>query len=98
MQGPENSSLPPALVAIDDTQAGFTPDLLHLDEIPSRTFDTAFIFYVKTGQKKAEDILFNVVSKPISMFPVVLIFVNLIVFFYSCYIKRWQRVVSLHLT
>ncbi|XP_030854723.1 ral GTPase-activating protein subunit beta isoform X2 [Strongylocentrotus purpuratus] len=63
LQGPENSSLPPALVAIDDTQAGFTPDLLHLDEIPSRTFDTAFIFYVKTGQKKAEDILFNVKSK-----------------------------------
>nr|XP_054758324.1 ral GTPase-activating protein subunit beta-like isoform X2 [Lytechinus pictus] len=63
LQGPENTSLPPALVALDDSQAGFTPDLHQLDQIPSRTFDTAFIFYVKTGQKKAEDILYNVKSK-----------------------------------
>ncbi|XP_071504740.1 ral GTPase-activating protein subunit beta-like [Diadema antillarum] len=63
LQGPENTHLPPALVALDESQAGFTGDLLQLDQIPSRTFDTAFIFYVKTGQKKAEEILKNVKSQ-----------------------------------
>ena len=61
LQEPANSSVPPSLVMLDSTQTGFETDLELLDSIPCRTFDTGFIFYVKSGQRTPNEILSNVV-------------------------------------
>ncbi|XP_071834992.1 ral GTPase-activating protein subunit beta-like isoform X2 [Apostichopus japonicus] len=58
-----SSPLPPALVSLDCTSMVFPSDLKILDSISSRTFDTVFIFYMKSGQRSASDILANVNSK-----------------------------------
>ncbi|XP_022103685.1 ral GTPase-activating protein subunit beta-like [Acanthaster planci] len=63
LKDPENSSIPPAVVALDDDLANFTSDLSALDAIPSRTYDTAFIFYVKAGQSEAQAIIQNVTDR-----------------------------------
>ncbi|XP_072031958.1 ral GTPase-activating protein subunit beta-like isoform X2 [Amphiura filiformis] len=57
------SPVPPALVALDESFSGFHGDLRLLDAIPSRTYDSVFVFYVKSGQKTSEEILNNVNSK-----------------------------------
>lgn len=49
------------LIALDPTIPGFCTDLETLDNISPRTCDTVHIFYVKTGQKSASEILSNVV-------------------------------------
>lgn len=49
------------LIALDPTIPGFCTDLETLDNISPRTCDTVHIFYVKTGQKSASEILLNVV-------------------------------------
>lgn len=51
-----------SLVALDPTIPGFCADLKTLDNISCRTCDTVHIFYVKTGQSNATEILNNVVS------------------------------------
>ncbi|XP_063064371.1 ral GTPase-activating protein subunit beta-like [Engraulis encrasicolus] len=61
-QDPGNSRLPPQLVSLDAQQAGFSQDLSYLDLLPCRPFDTAFLFYVRAGQKSSEEILRNVES------------------------------------
>ncbi|XP_012286236.1 ral GTPase-activating protein subunit beta isoform X2 [Orussus abietinus] len=48
------------LIALDPVIPGFCADLECLDRISSRTCDTVHIFYVKAGQKHAEEILSNV--------------------------------------
>ncbi|XP_033125848.1 ral GTPase-activating protein subunit beta-like isoform X2 [Anneissia japonica] len=62
LKEPANSSVPPSLVMLDSTLPGFDTDLELLDSIPCRTFDTAFIFYVKSGQRTPTEILNNVLS------------------------------------
>lgn len=57
------SPLPPALVSLDNSSPTFAVDLRILDAISSRTFDTVFVFYMKSGQRSAADILSNVNSK-----------------------------------
>ncbi|KAL2103252.1 hypothetical protein ACEWY4_000120 [Coilia grayii] len=55
-QDPGNSRLPPQLVALDAQLSGFTQDLAYLDLLPCRPFDTAFVFYVRAGQKSSEEV------------------------------------------
>jgi len=62
LQSASNTSRPPSLVMLRPTAAGLLQDLETLDMIPSRTADTVHIFYVKSGQKQALEILTNVVS------------------------------------
>jgi len=50
------------LTAMDTTRDGFCHDLEVLDNMSSRTCDTVHVFYVRAGQKTAEEILSNVVS------------------------------------
>jgi len=50
------------LTALDTTRDGFCHDLEVLDNMSSRTCDTVHVFYVRAGQKTAEEILSNVVS------------------------------------
>lgn len=57
-----NTSLPPSLVTLDTTNPGLTNDLEMLDTITARDNDTVHVFYVKSGQRLAQDILRNVVS------------------------------------
>lgn len=61
LQEPTNSSLPPALVMLDTSNTSLFSDFELLDTIPSRDSDTVHVFYVKTGQKQAQDIVANVV-------------------------------------
>ncbi|XP_038075013.1 ral GTPase-activating protein subunit beta-like isoform X2 [Patiria miniata] len=63
LKDPQNSPIPPAVVALDNDPANFASDLSALDAIPSRTYDTAFIFYVKAGQSNANDIIQNVTDR-----------------------------------
>jgi hypothetical protein len=51
-----------SLTALDTTLDGFCRDLEALDNMSSRTCDTVHVFYVRAGQKTAEEILSNVVS------------------------------------
>jgi hypothetical protein len=56
------------LTALDTTLDGFCRDLEALDNISSRTCDTVHVFYVRAGQKTAEEILSNVVSYSVILF------------------------------
>ncbi|XP_053405362.1 ral GTPase-activating protein subunit beta-like isoform X3 [Mercenaria mercenaria] len=63
LREPSNSSLPPALVMLDTSNTTLFSDIELLDNIPSRDSDTVHVFYVKTGQKQAQDIVTNVSSR-----------------------------------
>ncbi|XP_062588576.1 ral GTPase-activating protein subunit beta-like [Saccostrea cucullata] len=58
-----NTSLPPSLVTLDTTNPGLANDLEMLDTIVARDNDTVHVFYVKSGQRVARDILRNVGSQ-----------------------------------
>ncbi|KAJ8369641.1 hypothetical protein SKAU_G00096690 [Synaphobranchus kaupii] len=62
LKEPTNSRLPPHLIALDSALPGFFEDIDYLDLLPSRPFDTAFIFYVRAGQRSHQEILRNVDS------------------------------------
>lgn len=62
LKEPANSRLPPHLIALDSSLPGFFEDIGYLDLLPSRPFDTVFIFYMKAGQKTSQEILKNVES------------------------------------
>ena len=57
--GPPGVGSNPKVIALDSKAATFLADVEHLDALPSRTVDTAFVFYVKYGQRTAEEILSN---------------------------------------
>lgn len=46
---------------LDTSNTSLFSDLELLDAIPSRDSDTVHVFYVKSGQKQAQDIVSNVV-------------------------------------
>ncbi|XP_042084081.1 ral GTPase-activating protein subunit beta isoform X5 [Haplochromis burtoni] len=62
LKEPNNSRLPPHLIALESSLPGFFDDISYLDLLPCRPFDTVFIFYVKPGQKSSHEILRNVES------------------------------------
>ena len=52
----------PQLVALESSSIDFVNDLESLDRLSPRSADTAHVFYMKSGQKTADEILSNVVS------------------------------------
>ena len=52
----------PRLIALENDAQGFVNDLEALDKISPRTADTVHVFFARSGQKTAEEILANVVS------------------------------------
>jgi hypothetical protein len=70
------------LTALDTSLDGFCRDLEELDNMSSRTCDTVHVFYVRAGQKTAEEILRNVVSYA------VILFVNNMGFFCTFTVKN----------
>ncbi|KAL3873490.1 hypothetical protein ACJMK2_036600, partial [Sinanodonta woodiana] len=60
---PTSSSVPPPLVMLDTSNSGLLSDLEMLDMVPSRDSDTVHVFYVKSGQKSQQEIVFNVSSR-----------------------------------
>ena len=52
----------PRLIALESDSIGFVSDLESLDRISPRTADTVHVFYARSGQREAEEILQNVVS------------------------------------
>ncbi|KAK6624852.1 hypothetical protein RUM44_011716 [Polyplax serrata] len=58
----EQNQLDSPLIMLDTSIPGFCTDLEALDSISSRTCDTVHVFYVRTGQKNVQEILFNVTT------------------------------------
>lgn len=52
----------PQLVALESSSIDFVNDLECLDRLSPRSADTVHVFYMKSGQKTADEILGNVVS------------------------------------
>ncbi|XP_013779037.2 ral GTPase-activating protein subunit beta-like isoform X1 [Limulus polyphemus] len=52
----------PSFILLDQSHSSFGSQLEALDNISTRSSDTVFIFYVKSGQTTAPDILDNVLS------------------------------------
>ena len=52
----------PQLVALESSSIDFVNDLECLDRLSPRSADTVQVFYMKSGQKSADEILNNVVS------------------------------------
>lgn len=57
------STATPSLVKLDANQPGFAEALESLDKLPTRSTDTLHVFYMKSGQRRASDILGNVNSQ-----------------------------------
>ncbi|XP_073323632.1 ral GTPase-activating protein subunit beta [Pagrus major] len=62
LKDPGTSGIPAQLVSLDSSLPGFSEDLRRLDQLPSRNCDSAFIFYIRAGQRTAAEILSNVES------------------------------------
>ena len=56
----------PRLIALESDSIGFVSDLEALDRISPRTADTVHVFYARSGQRNADEILQNVVSAVLS--------------------------------
>jgi hypothetical protein len=52
----------PQLVALESSSIDFVNDLECLDRLSPRSADSVHVFYMKSGQKGADEILNNVVS------------------------------------
>ncbi|KAK5643498.1 hypothetical protein RI129_007343 [Pyrocoelia pectoralis] len=64
-----DSESPPfnqTLIALDSSAADFCKDLTALDNMSPRTCDTAHIFYVRSGQTSAQDIVGNISDESVS--------------------------------
>lgn len=55
-QEPNNSRLPPHLIALESSLLGFFDDINYLDLLPCRPFETVFIFYMRAGQKSSHEV------------------------------------------
>ncbi|XP_070758296.1 ral GTPase-activating protein subunit beta-like [Enoplosus armatus] len=62
LKDPGTSGVPAQLVSLDSSLPGFLEDLRHLDQLPSRNCDSAFVFCMRAGQRTAAEILRNVES------------------------------------
>ncbi|XP_015257954.1 PREDICTED: ral GTPase-activating protein subunit beta-like [Cyprinodon variegatus] len=60
VKDPGINSVQPALLSLDSSLPGFSENLRHLDQLPSRNTDCAFVFYMRAGQRKPREILENV--------------------------------------
>ncbi|KAG7226643.1 hypothetical protein INR49_001813, partial [Caranx melampygus] len=57
------SGVPPQLVSLDPSLPGFPEDLRRLDQMPFRICDSAFVYYMKAGQRTVAEMLSNVESR-----------------------------------
>ena len=76
------------MVRLDSTSINFFEDLDSLDRLGSRSHDTVYVFYVRSGQKDSFEILSNMVNKRVLCYLLLLLcFVilqmQLIILFYS---------------
>ncbi|XP_056294569.1 ral GTPase-activating protein subunit beta isoform X3 [Pseudoliparis swirei] len=62
LKSPGTGGVPAPLVSLDSSLPGFSEDLRRLDQLPSRNCDSAFIFYMRAGQRTAAEVLGNVES------------------------------------
>ncbi|XP_046418146.1 ral GTPase-activating protein subunit beta isoform X4 [Neodiprion fabricii] len=62
-QNDNENSTTSGLTALDPSMPGFCTDLESLDHTSPRTCDTVHVFYVRAGQKSAEEILSNVLHE-----------------------------------
>uniref|UniRef100_T1JGQ1 Rap-GAP domain-containing protein n=1 Tax=Strigamia maritima TaxID=126957 RepID=T1JGQ1_STRMM len=53
----------PSLIRLDSAQNNFVNDIEILDKMSGRTYDTVFVFYVKSGQKTPQEIMANVMQR-----------------------------------
>ncbi|KAM4588066.1 ral GTPase-activating protein subunit beta-like [Odontesthes bonariensis] len=60
IKDPGVSGVPAHLLSLDSSLPGFSEDLRRLDQLPSRIHDSVFVFYMRGGQKTANEILRNV--------------------------------------
>ncbi|KAK5611620.1 hypothetical protein CRENBAI_014072 [Crenichthys baileyi] len=60
IKDPGINSVQPGLLSLDSSLPGFSENLRHLDQLPSRNSDCAFVFYMRAGQRKPREILGNV--------------------------------------
>ncbi|XP_034665262.1 ral GTPase-activating protein subunit beta isoform X9 [Drosophila subobscura] len=51
------------LIVLDTKSTAFAADLDRLDKLSARTHDTVYVFYVKTGQTSAQQIIGNMVEE-----------------------------------
>ncbi|MEQ2189461.1 hypothetical protein GOODEAATRI_025557, partial [Goodea atripinnis] len=51
------NSVQPGLLSLDSSLPGFSENLRHLDQLPSRNSDRAFVFYMRAGQRKPRESL-----------------------------------------
>ncbi|XP_022233308.2 ral GTPase-activating protein subunit beta isoform X12 [Drosophila obscura] len=61
----ESLGTPPQrpLIVLDTKSTAFAADLDRLDKLSARTHDTVYVFYVKTGQTSAQQIIGNMVEE-----------------------------------
>jgi hypothetical protein len=85
----ENSLRGNSLVGLDSTSSHFFEDLDSLDRLGSRSHDTVYVFYVRSGQKDSYEILSNMVNKQVHLLYCFIHLGNAIVsiFFFICSIK-----------
>ncbi|XP_038552371.1 ral GTPase-activating protein subunit beta isoform X2 [Micropterus salmoides] len=62
LKDPGTGGVPAQLVSLDSSLPGFLEDLRRLDQLPSRNCDSAFVFYMRAGQRTVAEILSNVES------------------------------------
>lgn len=65
----------PELLSLDSSLPGFLEDLRRLDRLPSRNCDSAFVFYMRAGQKTAAEVRLTCLSH-LSVSPVCLLTVK----------------------
>ncbi|XP_051804715.1 ral GTPase-activating protein subunit beta-like [Acanthochromis polyacanthus] len=63
VKDPGISGVPAHLVSLDSSLPGFSESLRRLDKLPPRNCDSAFIFYLRAGQRTAAEVLRNVESR-----------------------------------
>lgn len=63
LEDDEDKASSPTLIALDSSAADFSKDLNILDSMSSRTCDTVHIFYIRSQQTNAEDIVRNVTDE-----------------------------------
>ena len=73
----------PQLVALESSSIDFVNDLECLDRLSPRSADSVHVFYMKSGQKGADEILNNVVS---------LISILLYITTVFCHWPIWDRI------
>lgn len=66
-----------SLLALNSTSEGLSKSLKELDQVATRTQDTVLVFYVKSEQGDAHEIIENQVSKRQNLQYIIIFFIDL---------------------